>query len=33
MKNSQYDILPDAGGTWAYIDNDALVVLLDEYLD
>lgn len=33
MKNSQYDIFPDEPGTWADVQGDTLVVLLDEIIE
>ena len=33
MKNSQYDIFPDEPGTWAGVESDTLVILLDEILE
>ena len=33
MKNSQYDIFPENGGTWAKVDNDALIIFLDAIVE
>jgi len=33
MKNSQYDIFPENGGTWAEVDDNALVIFLDETVE